>query len=269
MLHLLKIEWLKVKNYRTFWVIFILYLASIILANYGVYLFQQIIFGEEARQNPNNEVLKWILGNPPYSFPQVWQMASQVTSYLLIIPGLLVLILVTNEYSYKTQRQNLIDGLTREQFITSKILMVIVFAICSTIMVAIASMIFGFTGVKPFSMTKSYYVLLSFVQCLNYCLAALLLAVLCRRSGIAIGIYFLYVVIFENVLFLIMNEYLYNTGYYLPVESSDGLIYAPIAEGFQKEFMKRPDPKYIFAACVIYIALYVFFSYKKFKKDDL
>lgn len=269
MLQLLKIEWLKVKDYRTFWIIFILYLVSIVLANYGVYLFQEIIFGEQAKKDPTNAAIKWILGNPPYSFPQVWQMASQVASYLLIIPGLLTLVLVTNEYSYKTHRQNLIDGLTRSQFITSKILNVVVIAICSTIMVAVASLLFGFTGAKPFSFDKAHYLFYSFLQCLNYCLFALLLGILVRRSGLAIGVYFLYVIIFDNILFWIMYEYLYNTGYYLPIESADNLISAPLAQDLQKNIMKRPATEGILAACIAYILLYVVLTYRKFQKDNL
>jgi ABC-type transport system involved in multi-copper enzyme maturation permease subunit len=269
MLHLLKIEWLKVKNYRTFWIIFILFLISIIGVNYITHEFQLMIFGQEAKKNPTNAVVKMFLGKPPYSFPQVWQMTSQVASYLLIIPGLLTIILFTNEYSYKTHRQNIIDGLTRQQFITSKILNVLVIAIISTIMVAITALIFGYAGDKPFSTEKLQYVGYSFLQCLNYCFCALLFCVLFKRSGISIGVYFLYVVIIENVLDIVLNKYVNNTGYFLPVESADSLIYAPIFEGIQKQFLTRPDVKYLLATCTGYILLYVIISYRKFQRDDL
>jgi ABC-2 type transport system permease protein len=269
MLHLLKIEWLKVKNYRTFWIIFILFLISIIGANYITHEFQQMIFGKQAKKDPTNAVVKMFLGTPPYSFPQVWQMASQVASYLLIIPGLLTIILFTNEYSYKTHRQNIIDGMTRSQFISSKLLQVLIIAVISTMMVTITALIFGYTGDKPFSTDKMYYVGYSFLQCLNYCFFALLIGVVFKRSGISIGVYFLYVVILENILDIVLNKYVNNTGYFLPVESADGLVTAPIFEGLQKQFLTRPDPKYILVACSIYILLYVLLSYRKFEKDDL
>jgi ABC-type transport system involved in multi-copper enzyme maturation permease subunit len=269
MLHLIKLEWLKVKNYRTFWIIFILFLVSIVGANYITHEFQQMIFGEEAKKNPQNAVVKMFMGSPPYFFPQVWQMASQVTSYLLIIPGLLTVILFTNEFSYKTHRQNIIDGLTRHQFITSKVLNVLIIAIFSTIMVAITATIFGYTGDKPFSTERFQYVGYSFLQCLNYCFCALLFSVVFKRSGITIGVYFLWVVILENILAVVMNKYANNTGYFLPVESGDSLIYAPIFEGIQKFFLTRPDPKYLLLTCIGYILLYLFLSYRKFSKDDL
>jgi len=268
MLHLLKIEWLKIKNYRTFWIIFILFLISIIGANYFTHEIQEMIFSKEAKKDPTNAVVKMFVGNPPYSFPMVWQMAAQVASYLLIIPGLLTIILFTNEYSYKTHRQNIIDGLTRKQFISSKILFVTVTALIYTAMVGITAIIFGSLGDKAFSVEKIQYLGYAFLQALNYCFFALMLSVLFRRSGITMGVYFLYVVIFDNILFHVLNKYLDNTGYFLPVESSDGLIIAPIFQSIQEHFLKRPDANYILISCLVYIAVFVYVSYQRFQKAD-
>lgn len=269
MLHLLKLEWLKVKNYRTFWVIFILFLISIIGVNYMTYEMQQEIFGSRAKKDPANQALKFFIGNPPYAYPQVWQMVSQATSYLLIIPGLLTIILFTNEFSYRTHRQNLIDGLTRAQFITSKILSIVVLSVITTIMVVITSLIFGYIGGKPFSIDKAYYVGYSFIQSLNYCLFALLCGVVFKRSGITIGVYFLYVVILENVIFFAFKAFKYTAGYFFPVESADGLISAPIFQSMQERLFPRPPFEYIMATCIAYILAYIFLSYRKFKTDDL
>jgi ABC-2 type transport system permease protein len=269
MLHLLKIEWLKVKNYRTFWVIFILYLISIIGANYLTHEIQDMIFGHEAKKNPTNAIVKMLAGTPPYAFPQVWQMASQVASYLLIIPGFLIIILFTNEFSFKTHRQNLIDGYTRTQFITAKVVDILVISVISTIVVALTAMLFGFTGDKPFSWDKIEYVGCAFLQSLNYCFCALMFSTLFKRSGIALGVYFIYVLIFENILFFVLNRYVYDTGYFLPVESADSLVTAPVFDQLKKQFLTRPDFKYILATCIGYIVLYVVISYRKFQKDDL
>jgi hypothetical protein len=65
MLQLLKIEWLKVKNYKAFWVFTILYLVAILGINYtGFYVNSLTV------QNlPASQI---VLGSP-YSFPKVWQ----------------------------------------------------------------------------------------------------------------------------------------------------------------------------------------------------
>src|SRR5687768_15834523 len=101
---LLKIEWLKLKNYRTFWILGVLYLISIFGINYIVYRIQEAIFEEKRSKG----VAQMIVGDPPYSFPTVWQMTSYVSSFLLFLPGLLLIIFITNEYSFKTHRQNII-----------------------------------------------------------------------------------------------------------------------------------------------------------------
>jgi hypothetical protein len=72
MMHLLKIEWLKLKNYRTFWILSALYLISIFGINYIVYRIQENIYN--ARQAKG--MAEMMIGSRPYSFPTVWQMTS-------------------------------------------------------------------------------------------------------------------------------------------------------------------------------------------------
>ncbi len=98
MLQLLKIEWLKVKNYRTFWILSTLYLLSIWGINYIVYVIQWKIYHDKNA----GDAAKLFLGGPPYAFPKVWAMTSYVSSFLLFIAGLLIIIIVTNEFSFKT-----------------------------------------------------------------------------------------------------------------------------------------------------------------------
>jgi len=269
MLHLLKIEWLKVKNYRTFWVLFILYLVSIVGANYLVYDRLQEELLDTMKKKPEDIFIKMMIGEPPYSFPLNWAMTSYVSSFLFILLGFLTIILLTNEFNFKTHRQNLIDGLTRNKFIFSKILVVITLAAISTVVIGITAFAFGFTGNNPFGGEYLKYISISFIQCLNYCLLALLLSVLFKRSGIAIGVYFVYVVIVEFILFHVFNKFLDNTGFYLPVESADTLIPFPIAKHIQARFVTRPDLSYILIACFTYIALYVLITFQRFKRKNL
>ena len=57
-----------------------------------------------------------------------------VSSFLLFIAGLIMIILVTNEYSFKTHRQNVIDGVTRTQFIVTKLACGVIIALASTVL---------------------------------------------------------------------------------------------------------------------------------------
>lgn len=135
MAHLLKIEWLKIKNYRAFWVFAILYLASIFLVNYIGWSAQQRAFQTEP-------MAEQVLGNS-YAFPKVWHTVGWMSSWLLYFPGMLIIMLMTNEFNFKTHRQNIIDGLSRQQFIGVKIMMVLILAVLITLLNFITALVFG------------------------------------------------------------------------------------------------------------------------------
>ncbi len=169
MLHLLKIEWLKVKNYRTFWILSALFIISIFGINYIVFQVQQ-----EARQS---EFGKMIGG--PFDYPEVWHSGAYVSSFLLFIPGLLMIISITNEFSYKTHRQNIIDGLSRQQFIGVKMMLAVIIAFVSAAVVFLMALLFGkMSGGKELSFDKIEYIGLFFIQTLSYSMVALLFSLL-------------------------------------------------------------------------------------------
>ena len=263
---LLYIEWLKLKNYRTFWVLSVLYLLSIAGINLIVFKIQQHIFAEQRAK----AVAQMVIGDIPYSFPTVWQMTSFVSSFLLFIPGLLIIISATNEYSYKTHRQNIIDGWSRRQFISVKIVTCVIIALISSVMVAITSVIFGYAeGNNDFSTDKMQYLVYYFLQALTYSMAALLISVLVKRGGLAIGIYFLYSVVLENVLKLVLNRYFDPIGRYLPLQSSDELIPMPLFEAVQKQFIAPLNYTAQLIMTAVYITAFFLLTRRKFETDDL
>lgn len=261
-----QIEWMKLKNYRAFWVLGFLYLISIGGINYITFRIQQNIL--ESKQAKN--MAEMVLGQPPYSFPVVWQMTAFTSSFLLFIPGLLMIISVTNEYSYKTHRQNIIDGWTRRDFIVSKMLLAIFLAIVSTLMVMITATVFGFLeGSHDFSTEKFQFIGYFFLQALSYIMAALLLAVLIKRGGMAIGIYFLYTAVIENVIKSILNHYFNGIGQYMPLQSTDELIPAPLLDRIKSQFTAPPDYPVLLVVALVYLVSYFVVTAVKFEKDDL
>ncbi|WP_315820883.1 hypothetical protein [Paraflavitalea speifideaquila] len=232
MLQRLSIEWLKLKNYRTFWILSILYIVSIFGANYIVFRIQQAIYEEKQAKG----MAEMIIGAPPFAFPQVWHMTTYISSFLLFLPGLLMIIFVTNEYSFKTHRQNVIDGWSRREFISLKLVMAVIGALISTIVVSITACIFGLTQGEPFSTEKMVYLFYFFIQALSYSLVALLFAILFKRGGLAIGIFFLYALVLENLIGGLMNRYLDYTGRYLPLSQ-------PIPS-YLSLYLKMPNARY-------------------------
>ncbi len=263
MLNLLKVEWLKVKNYRTFWILSILYIVSIFGASYISYLLYQT--------RPKKDAMADAIIGALFNFPDIWHFISYVTSFLMFMPGLLMIISVTNEYSYKTHRQNIIDGWSRKEFILVKILNAVIISFVATLAVFLTTVGFGLAvGATPFSFEKVEFIAYFFIQALSYCSAALLFSILFKRSGISIGVYFLYTVILENMIAGLLNRYgPANIGRYLPLETTDNLIRVPVFKVIINQLVPSYNMTLQLAMAGVYLALYYFLCFRKFETDDL
>jgi ABC-2 type transport system permease protein len=262
MTHLLKIEWLKVKNYKAFWVFTILYGFAILGINYtGFYI------NELAVQNmPASQML---LGTP-YAFPKVWQTVGFMSSWLLYFPGILFIMLLTNEFNFKTHRQNIIDGWTRKEFITVKFVFAILFSLAATIFNFLVALLFGMiTTGSHFSFSGIENVGYIFIQTVAYITFAMFLAILFRKSGAAIAVFFLYGLIFEYLITVLLNMKLGISpiGYFLPLQVTDVML--PIPFGNKVIYKDAPDIWIMVIASLAYICGYYFFALKKFTKEDL
>src|SRR5579864_7138019 len=109
---LLSIEWLKIKNYTTFWVILGMYMLLLPLWNYGI---SDGIF----KIGKNISIV-----NQAYSFQYVWANIGFWDSIFVVFVSILVIIITTNEYQFRTNRQNIISGWSKSQFFHAKWLMV-------------------------------------------------------------------------------------------------------------------------------------------------
>lgn len=266
MLHLLKVEWLKLKNYRTFWILFVLYIIS----NYGLNYIALSLQQQVAADVGKNSMGRAIMGTSPFAFPEVWHAVSYMCSFLLFIPALLIIISVTNEFSYKTHRQNVVDGWSRRQFISVKLVLVFIASVIATILAFITALIMGVqAGESAVSFDKIVYIGYFFIQALSYCSVAMVFALLLKRSGLAIGVYFLYIVVLENLLGGLMGRSIENAGHYFPLNAADSLIPFPFLRKVTDNFMYKPDYTILLPLAAAYLVLYVIFSVKRFQTDDL
>ncbi len=260
---LLKLEWLKVRKYRAFIILLAFYLVSIFGINYIV----SNTLGNRPSEG-NIDVVGMLVGTP-FDFPQVWHTVSYLGSFLLIIPGLIIILLMANEYSFRTGRQNVIDGVSKAQFIDTKIAMILIISLVSTLLTFLAGVVFGLSGEAPFSADGMKYMGYFFVNAVSYMSVALVIVVLLKRSGVSIGIYFLYSFIVENLLSLIINRNVWDgAGNFLPLASADKLLPMPSALG--KVFNATPvEPVYLLVAACLWIAACLGFCKFRFRKSDL
>lgn len=262
-MNLLKIEFRKIAPLRAFWILSGLYLVLITLIFYGL---QKMTF------NMAGNMGKSLLGEI-YAFPNVFHFLTYVASFFCILLGIMIIILITNEINYRTLRQNIIDGWSRVEFLNAKGMVILLIASVASILLLIITLIFGFiytVNVTGAALSeKLVFIPAYFIQALGYMSFALLIGLLVKRSGFAIGLLLLYIAIIEPFI----NWYfLKGEGKYLPLKVFSDLIPNPFLQklesmGMAKDVAVMPAGEN-FILGVIYIGLFTACSYFILKKRD-
>ena len=78
-----------------------------------------------------------------FNFPYIWHFNTFIIALLKIFFAIVIMAMIGNEYSYKTLKQNLIDGMSKAEFLKSKVYAIAAFVIISTLLVFTISMILG------------------------------------------------------------------------------------------------------------------------------
>jgi len=217
---LLAIEWLKIKRYRTFWVLIGLFMVLLPLWNYQIAMNIISIGGGDNMGGVN-------LLNTAYSFPSVWSNMGFWASTFITFLSILVIIITSNEYTYRTHRQNVIDGWSRLQFFHAKGLMVLLLSLLATVYLFLVGTLFGWVNSGSLSnlFSEFYKVFYFFLLSVNYLGLGLFLAICIKRSGLAIGLFLLYTNFVEHILKGILNSRDgAPIGNLLPLQSSDELL---------------------------------------------
>jgi ABC-type transport system involved in multi-copper enzyme maturation permease subunit len=186
MLHLLKIDLKKMTSYRTFWVIAGLYFFMIgVGAASGMEVLKFIArMIEGFGQNININRI------PLYHFPDVWTNLIWTAGLLKIVLGVMVIISVSNEFTYRTARQNIIDGLSRWEFIFSKILMNLMLSLASVAVLFLVGLLTGMIYSPSLELSKMVTDLEFFpgyfLEVFMLLSLAMMIGVLVQRAGLAI-----------------------------------------------------------------------------------
>lgn len=126
-----------------------------------------------------------------FNFPFIWHFNTYIAAILKFFLAIVIVSMMANEYSYGTLKQNLIDGMSKKEFILSKFLTVVLFAFCSTLFVFLMSLILGysFSSYTEFSIVFSdlEYLLAFFVKLVGFFSFCLFLGILVKRSAFALG----------------------------------------------------------------------------------
>lgn len=225
-----------------------------------------------------------------FNFPYIWHFNTYVASILKFFLAVVIVSMMANEYTYGTLKQNLIDGLSKNEFIKSKLITVILFALGSTIFVFIMSMILGlcFSSYDEAGIIFSdlEYLLAYFVKLVAFFSFCLFLGILVKRSAFALG-FLLVWFFFEGIIFGLLRwlvfsstEQVQKVTAFLPLESMSNLIKEPVTrfqayKAIENQVSGGVAPKdysvhwYEILIVIVWTVIFMLMSYKILKKRDL
>jgi ABC-type transport system involved in multi-copper enzyme maturation permease subunit len=224
-----------------------------------------------------------------FNFPYIWHFNTYIAAILKFFLAVVIVSMMANEYSYGTLKQNLIDGLSKKEFIQSKFLTVVVFAGVSTVFIFIISLILGLTFSSYTEIgiifSDMEYLLAYFVKLVGFFSFCLFLGIFIKRSAFALGFLLVWSII-EAIAKGILTFNIFpksdiasNITQFFPLESMSNLIVEPFTRlsivknvGTQigVDNIKDYDVHwYSILIVIIWTAIFVFLSYKLLKKRDL
>src|SRR5690606_17215621 len=109
--------------------------------------------------------------------------------------AIVVVSMVGNEYSNKTLKQNLIDGLSKKEFILSKFYTIVFFSLVSTVLIFLISIciVLYYSSYNEVSIIfrETNFLVAYFVKLMGFFSLCLFLGMLVKRSAFALAFLFL------------------------------------------------------------------------------
>ena len=223
-----------------------------------------------------------------FNFPYIWHLNTYLAAIFKFFLLLVIVSMMANEYSNRTLKQNLIDGLSKKEFVLSKFYTVVLFALISTIFVGLTSLILGliysdYTEIAIIT-TGLEYLIAYFIKLVAFFSFGLFWGVLIKRSAFAVGAMLVWSVA-EGIIMGILK---WNTSLkdsyeivaqFLPLNAMMNLIKEPISrlnavksvagqlgEHVFKDFSVHPKDILI---VVVWTCIFIYGSYYLIQKRDL
>lgn len=220
-----------------------------------------------------------------FNFPIIWHITTFFASYFKLFFAIVVVSMIGNEYSNKTIKQNLIDGLSKKEFILSKFYTIVFFSLISTVLIGVASFLIGlyYSSYTEASIIirETDYLLAYFIKLVGFFSLCLFLGMLVKRSAFALAFLFvLYIIewlVFWGAYEAFGNsETAWKIKNTMPLESMYKLIDQPFQRIIITKYPDKLDLAYDYGVhwyeiliVIGWTALFVFLSYRLLKKRDL
>ena len=219
-----------------------------------------------------------------FNFPIIWHITTYFSALFKFFFAIVVVSMIGNEYSNKTLKQNLIDGLSKKEFILSKFYVIVFFSLISTLIIFIISLILGliYSSYNEFSIIiqQMEFLVAYFVKLVGFFSFCLFLGVLAKRSAFALAFLFVDLILEWIVLGLIAWKSSYEIAQkvqnFFPLTSMSNLIKQPFQRVVMTKFPSNTDISYDYAVyfdniiiVILWTLIFIFSSYKLLKKRDL
>ena len=276
MLRLLNIELFKIKNSKASKVLIIMYFA--LLSTVALLSVIKFDIGPIQFHLAKQGI---------YNFPYIWHFNTFMASIVKIFLLLVVVSLMTSEYSNRTLKQNLIDGLSKKELILSKFYTIVLLSLASTIFVFVMSLTLGlvYSDYNELSIitTDLEFILAYFVKHVAFLSLGLFLAVLIKKSAFTLGA-FIMLSIVEGISTSILRwgielENWESISQFFPINAMYNLIVQPFQRFDAVKALSKEvgvDTAYDYSVgtlnlivVIAWTSLFVYFSYKVLKKRDL
>lgn len=178
-----------------------------------------------------------------FNFPYIWHFNTYFASFFKLFLAVVIVSMMANEYSYGTLKQNLIDGLSKKEFILSKFYVVLVLALASTVFVFFMTLILGYSfsayDETAIVFSDLEYLLAYFIELVAFFSFCLFLGIVVKRSAFALGFLFVWFII-EKIFYGFLKFTVLDGTYkkenfadqliqFFPLESMSNLIKEPIS----------------------------------------
>ncbi len=217
-----------------------------------------------------------------FNFPFIWHFNSFIAIYGKPFLGIIIVSMISNEYSYGTLKQNLIDGMTKKEFILSKFYTSVLFALVSTTFVFIVSLILGliYSSYNEIGIifSEMEYLFAYFISLVCFSCMCIFIGILVKRSAFALGFIGLWLIL-ECILVYSGLGFPKELKGFLPMEAMSRLLIEPFTKlstvrtvGQLAGVKEVRDYAVHFSTVMIVLAwtaVFIFSSYKLIEKRDL
>ncbi|MBL7942233.1 MAG: hypothetical protein JNM00_05685 [Flavobacteriales bacterium] len=200
MKRLIAIEWQQLWNARYFRILIALWLLAFLAVPVG---FKLLLNYAETHWPELGAMGLSPAQLPLFDFREIWQNLAYVYKMFSILFSFIVVISITNDLDYKTQRQHVIDGMSRKEWLLSKWYTILAGTTISALMVFVVTLISGMCFSYSFTAQEVFetvgFIGAYWIHMFLFLQLAGLLAMVIRRSGITIAVMIFWIYVFEPI----------------------------------------------------------------------